>query len=288
MYTSTHVFVADVGQMSSEGSRLLQNMADRTQEKRFVRSVREVHDGVRDVKNILIAQPNISIKEPTSTSTPLTDPTHLKRGDPHKLSGKRIASNLSGSRQSSSTAKGASPARKQTGDPPLPATRKNISPVVRAMKPVLGQPLLVDEEVAKVDVRPFEALPHTARWPLQPVSDEEDDVDTGSSTAATHSHMPALIAREKGTQYEEPRRKGRAGGLARQPSYGEFGEGFSRSYTMGEAETQTPLARKRDEEVQTAKEERVLVKELPEVHAVAVRSKEPGKQKGEWAEKVEQ
>ena len=278
------MFVADVDQMSSEGSRLLQNMEDRAQEKRFVRSVREVHDGIQDVKNILIAQPNISLKEPTSTSTPLTGPSHLKRGDPHKLSGKRIASNLSSVRQNSSVTRGTSPGRKQSGSAPVPAMRKNISPVARAIKPVSGQPLLVEEEVTRVDIQPFEALPRTAHRHLQPASDEEEEVDTGSSVAAVNTRMPATIARERGMQYEGPKQKRMAGGLARQPSYGEFREGYSRSYTTGEAETQTPLARKRDEEVQTAKEERMAPKALPEVHVVAVRAKEPRKQKGEWGE----
>ena len=277
------MFIADVGQMSSEGSRLLQNMEDRTQGRRFAQSVKEVHDGIQDIKNILIAQPNISIKEPTSTSTPLTGPAHLQRGDPHKLSGKRIASNFSSGRQSGSASRGTTPAHREHRDALVPATRKNISPVARAVKPVSGQPLLVEEEVTRVDTRPFEAPPHTAPHHLQHVSDEEDEVDAGSSGAAAYTHMPAKMARERGVQYVGTRRKGTSGGLARQPSYGEFMEGYSRSYTTGEAETQTPLARKRDEEIQTAKEERMAITERPEVHVVAVRAKEPKIQKGKGA-----
>ena len=274
-----YVLISDVGQMSSEGSRLLQNMEDKAQEKRFVRSVREVHDGLQDIKNILIAQPNITIKEPASTSTPLTGPSQFTRGEPRTLSGRRIASNFSSGRQNTSATKGTSPSPKHPRGAPVPAMRKNIAPVARTPKAASGQPLLLEEEVTRTDTRPFEAFPRTTPRKLQPGKDE---VDSGSSSVEAYAHMPATIARERGVQYEETRRKGAGGGSARPPSYGDFGEGYSRSYTTGEAETQTPLARKRDEEVQTAKEERMAPKVLAETHTVAVRAKEPRKPKGEW------
>ena len=265
--------------MSSEGSKLLQNIDDRAQGKKFARSVNDVHDSVQDVKNIMFSQPNVSMKEPASTSTPISVPTY--QGGVRPSSGKRIMSSLATATYTASEQDG----RLKTADSVKPAQVRNISPSSKtARQPVELRPQIpiIQEQTGRELMAKMDVKPQMRGKPIQ----EEDFPDDIISRDPHVQQMPAKIVSERGIQEErEEQFDGTASQLTRNPSYGEYDRGFSQSYTTGEVETQTPLARKRDSEIQTFHDkEKWERKPTAEAKFVAVESEDtrtPKDQSGE-------
>ena len=226
--------------MSSEGSKLIKNMDDKTQEKRFARSVREVHEGVQDVKNLLLSSghPRHASHQPSSTSTPVNVPIPWKKM-PHVTAT-------------------TSPISHDTG-----------SEGVDTSAPPPDKPALISSRMIKAEPRPqLQASPLTMDFASQggqsspviwgerrehkrhrePVRGEGEQEDVYLHRAPEWSSI------EHGIRPEDMSLSDDRMWLSRKPSFGKYPEGHSISHGVGEVETQTPLARQRDEEIQTSRE----------------------------------
>ena len=258
--------------MSSEGNKLLQDFDDRAQSRKFARSVNTVQEDVRDVKTLMLSQPNVSMKEPTSTSTPIS--TTTTQVGAHPTSGKRIVSSLATASHSAADRHG----RTREGNSPKPTTARNIVPLGRSPQQTAEtrpEIPVIQEQTGREFLARMDVKPQLRGKPLQ-VGDPPVDY---TSPDPHLDRMPTKIVSERGTQQEEAEEDvdvSPATRLTRHPSYGEYDRGYSQSHTTGEVETQTPLGRKRDSEIQTIPgKEKKERKASSDVKLVAVESTEP-------------